>query len=80
MGRIFFVILSGRTFAHQNFLVECFAVGFLVLIPDPFHVDFRAGHHDAGQDIFAGTFTLMGRKEEKGTCWEADTIFDTFCE
>lgn len=50
-------------FAHQNILVECFAVVFLVLILDPFHVDFRAAYHDAGEDIFAGTFTLMGRKE-----------------
>lgn len=64
----FFAIVSGQMFAHQNFLVECFAVGFLVLIPDPFHVDLRAGHHDAGQDIFAGTFTLMGGKESVREC------------
>lgn len=50
-------------FAHQNIHVECLAVVFLVLILDSFHVDFRAAHHDAGQDMFTGSFTLMGRKE-----------------
>lgn len=50
-------------FAHQNIPVDCCAVGFLVLILDPFHVDFRAANHDAGQEVFAGIFTLMGRKE-----------------
>lgn len=60
---IFIVSISGQMFAHQNVLVECFAVAFLVLILDAFHVDFRATHHDAGQGFFAGTFTLMGRKK-----------------
>lgn len=58
----FTVIICGKMFAHQNILVECFAVVLLVLLLDPFHVNFRAAHHDAGQDIFAGTFTLKTRK------------------
>lgn len=53
-----------RCFAHQNILVECGAVAFLVLILDPFHVNFRTAHHDAGQDMFAGTFTLMVEKKK----------------
>lgn len=46
-------------FAHQNILVECFAVVFLVLLLDSFHVDFRAAHHDAGQGMFTSPFALI---------------------
>lgn len=46
-------------FAHQNFLVECFAVVLLVLVLDSFHVDFRAAHHDAGQDMFTSPLPLI---------------------
>lgn len=51
--------------AHQNVLVECFAVVFLVLILDPLHVDLRTTHHDASQDVFARAFTLMEKEQNK---------------
>lgn len=46
-------------FAHQNILVECFAVVFLVVVLDSFHVDFRTAHHDAGQHMFTSPLALI---------------------
>lgn len=51
-------------FAHQNFFVECFAIVFLVLLLDSFHVDFRAAHHDAGQSMFTSPLALIVRKNQ----------------
>lgn len=53
--------------AHQNLLVEGFAVLLLVLFFDPFHVHFRATYHDAGQNLLPGSFTLRGDKESETT-------------
>lgn len=53
------VVIRGHIFSYQDVLVERFAIVFLVLLLDPFHVDLRTGHHDAGQDGFFGPFSLM---------------------
>lgn len=60
-GRKCHVLMS----AHQNVLVECFAVVFLVLILDPLHIDLRTTHHDASQDVFAGALSLMEEEQNK---------------
>ena len=45
-------------FAHQNFLGEGFPKRLLVLLNNPGQVDFRPAHHDPGQNIGPGSFTL----------------------
>lgn len=47
---------------HQNIHVEGFAIVFLVLFFDLFHVNFRATHHDAGQNVFTCPLSLKMSK------------------
>lgn len=46
------------TFTHQNIHIEGFSIVFLVFFFDLFHVNFRAAHHDAGQNILTRPLAL----------------------
>lgn len=49
---------GAETFTHQNIHIQAFPIVLLVFFLDLFHVDFRAAHHDAGQDVLTRPFAL----------------------